>query len=92
MVALTPSLSVADERGIGLLVQPPPVPLPGFRLETRHLRNERDVAVDLLAAEIRRLLKEAGYVTTDWSESPLFSLLVQKRRFRSAVAAIHERV
>lgn len=59
MVALMPSLSVADERGAGLCVQSPPVPLVGFRLDmVRHRRKEHDVAIDFVAAEIRRVLKE----------------------------------
>lgn len=59
MIALTPHLSVADERGAGLLVQPPPVPLLGFRLDmARQRRNEHDVAIDFVAAEIRRVLRD----------------------------------
>ena len=47
LLALLPSLCVADERGSNLAVRPPPLPVPGFRLEmVRHRRNEHDIAVE----------------------------------------------
>ena len=57
MLALLPSLCVADERGAGLAVRPLLRPVSGFRLEmVRHRRNERDVAVNFIAGEVRRAL------------------------------------
>ena len=57
MLALLPSLCVADERGAGNAVRPVPLPIGGFRLETvRHRRNERDLAVNFVAGEIRGTL------------------------------------
>lgn len=61
LVALLPSLCVADGRGACLSVHSPPLPVPGFRLEmVRHRRNERDVAIDFIAGEIRRALIPGG--------------------------------
>ena len=57
MLALLPSLCLTDERAAGLAIRPLPLPVSGFRLEmVRHRRNERDVAVNFVAGEIRRLL------------------------------------
>lgn len=60
MLALVPSLCVAGDRGAGLTVRDPPVPVAGFRLDmVRHRRNDRDIAVGFITAEIRRILHEA---------------------------------
>ena len=57
MLALLPTLCVADERGTGLAIRPLPLPVSGFRLEmVRHRRNERDVAVNFVAGKIRQAL------------------------------------
>ena len=57
MLALLPSLCVADERGTGLVDRPLPLPVSGLRLElVRHRHDELDVTVNFVAGEIRRTL------------------------------------
>ena len=56
MVALVPSLCVADARGAGLALRQPPVDISGFRLEmAHHRRSVGDPAIEFILAEVRQV-------------------------------------